>query len=268
MNSFYLDAIRKFEGFAQRAEWDYAQHTNGYGTRALFPGEVIDRAEAERRFQSEINQARAIVERNVPNADEGTKAALTSLTFNAGDKWTRSGLGEALRQGDTEIARELFLQYNKAGGQTLPGLAARRATEADWIGNPQGPFAPGSPVNVRTAAMEVRTAGANTTGNLESINPLPGRPAAPGDVAPRYGDDALDRATAPLPLTTADRVADGMSNAALHAPERRFAQEASALFMLLQLEKISVLTNRSQVKGDEERNEQRPSSQSGGIVRS
>ena len=266
MNSFYLDAIRKFEGFAQRAEWDYAQHTNGYGTRALFAGEVIDRAEAERRFQSEINQARAIVERNVPNADEGTKAALTSLTFNAGDKWTRSGLGEALRQGDTEIARELFLQYNKAGGQTLPGLAARRAAEADWIGNPQGPIAPGSPVDVRTAAMEVRTAGANTNGSLDTINSLP-RPAGPGDVAPRYGDGALDRTHVPL-LSTADRVANGMSDAALHAPERRFAQEASALLMLLQLEKASVLTSRSQVKDDGERNEQRRSSQAGGIMRS
>ena len=266
MNSFYLDAIRKFEGFAQRAEWDYAQHTNGYGTRALFPGEVIDRAEAERRFQSEINQARAIVERNVPNADEGTKAALTSLTFNAGDKWTRSGLGEALRQGDTENARELFLQYNKAGGQTLPGLAARRAAEADWIGNPQGPIAPGSPVDVRTAAMEVRTAGASTNGSLDTINSLP-RPAGLGDVAPRHGNGAFDRAYVPLP-SAADRVADGMSDAALQAPERRFAQEASALLMLLQLEKASVLTSRPQVKDDGERNEQRRSSQAGGIVRS
>ena len=120
MNSFYLDAIKKFEGFAQRAEWDYAQHTNGYGTRALFPGEMIDRAEAERRFQIEIKEARAIVERNAPDADEGTKAALTSLTFNAGDKWTCSGLGEAMRQGDSETARALFLQYTKAGGRPCP----------------------------------------------------------------------------------------------------------------------------------------------------
>ena len=59
-----------------------------------------------------------------------------------------------------------------------------------------------------------------------------------------------------------------MSDAALHAPERRFAQEASALLMLLQLEKASVLTSRSQVKDDGERNEQRRSSQAGGIMRS
>lgn len=145
MNSLYLASIRTFEGFTPQAQWDYAQHSNGYGTRALYPGEVIDRAEAERRFQSEIASARAVVDRHAANADEGTKAALTSLTFNAGEKWTRDGLGEAVRRGDLETARSLFLEYNKAGGKLLAGLAARRAAEAEWIGSPQpsagGPIA-------------------------------------------------------------------------------------------------------------------------------
>lgn len=138
MQSSYLDAIRKFEGFTQKAEWDYAQHTNGFGTKALYPGEVIDKAEADRRFSAEISSARAIVERHAADLDEGTKAALTSLTFNAGDKWTRSGLGEAVRSGDLDGARELFLQYNKAGGEALPGLVARRVAEAAWIGSGLG----------------------------------------------------------------------------------------------------------------------------------
>jgi lysozyme len=137
MNSLYLDSIRTFEGFTPQAQWDYAQHSNGYGTRALYPGEVIDRAEAERRFQSEIASARAVVERHAANADEGTKAALTSLTFNAGEKWTRDGLGDAVRRGDLDTVRSLFLEYNKAGGKLLAGLAARRAAEAEWIGSPQ-----------------------------------------------------------------------------------------------------------------------------------
>ncbi|MGE5510128.1 MAG: glycoside hydrolase family protein [Bacteroidota bacterium] len=135
MNSFYLDAIRKFEGFTPQAQWDYAQISNGYGTRALFPGEVIDRAEAERRFMAEIAGARAIVERHAPNVDEGTKAALTSLTFNAGDKWVRSGLGDAVRRGDMDAVRSLFLEYTKAGGKELQGLVDRRSAEAQWIGN-------------------------------------------------------------------------------------------------------------------------------------
>ncbi len=44
MHSAYLDAIRAFEGYAGQARWDYAQFTNGYGTRAAHPGEVVDRA--------------------------------------------------------------------------------------------------------------------------------------------------------------------------------------------------------------------------------
>lgn len=138
MHNTVLDAIRKFEGFTPKADWDYAQFTNGYGTKAKYAGEVIDKAEADRRFQAEIAQARAIVEKHAPEAPEGTKAALTSLTFNAGDKWTSSGLGEAVRTGDTERARDLFLQYNKAGGEVLPGLVQRRIAEAAWIGQDMG----------------------------------------------------------------------------------------------------------------------------------
>lgn len=146
MNPVYLDTIRRFEGFTDRAQWDYAQHTNGYGTRALYPGEVIDKAEAERRFQSEIADARKVVDRFAPNADEGTKAALTSLTFNAGTTWTKSGLGEAVRAGDLDTARTLFQQYTKAGGETLSGLVARRMAEAAWIGSGVTPDAAASAI--------------------------------------------------------------------------------------------------------------------------
>ncbi len=137
MNS-YIDAIRAFEGFTAEARLDYAQLTNGYGTRAHYAGEVIDRAEAERRFQAEIAGARATVERFAPNADEGTKAALTSLTYNAGPGWTHDGLGDAVRRGDLEQVRAIFCQYCKAGGDVLPGLVSRRAAEALWIGNEPG----------------------------------------------------------------------------------------------------------------------------------
>jgi lysozyme len=246
MNNFYLDAIRKFEGFAQRAEWDYAQHTNGYGTRALFAGEVIDRAEAERRFQAEIGEARAIVERNAPHADEGTKAALTSLTFNAGDKWTRSGLGEALRQGDTETARELFLQYNKAGGQTLPGLAARRIAEAEWFGNPQ----------VVSTEVAARNAGVESLTTAK----LPDATTVAGSTLPQPDDS--QRVIAPAILTSAD-LPTAMSSAT-HVPEQRFAQQASALLVLMQLEKTPLLPDRSQIN---ERDEQRKSAQDGNVVR-
>src|SRR3989304_184669 len=100
MNSPVLNAIRGFEGFTPQAQWDYAQFSNGYGTRAKFAGEVIDKAEADRRFEAAVANARSVVEQHAPRVDEGTKAALTSLTFNAGETWVKSGLGEAVKRGD------------------------------------------------------------------------------------------------------------------------------------------------------------------------
>ena len=199
MNSFYLDSIKKFEGFAPQAQWDYAQHSNGFGTRALHAGEVIDRAEAERRFEAEITSARAVVERHAASADEGTKAALTSLTFNAGEKWTRDGLGDAVRRGDMETARSLFLEYNKAGGKVLAGLAARRAAEAEWIGGPQDP----EPVTPTAFAAGLASVAARSEPGphkpAAELLPIAGGAARVGDRAPLVvGGTVHETAAEPL----------------------------------------------------------------------
>jgi GH24 family phage-related lysozyme (muramidase) len=132
--SDYLNRIKQFEGFYAKPYWDYKQWTSGYGTRASGPNDVVDQAEAERRLQSEIANAAGLVDRFAPNLDPGTRAALTSLTFNAGGKWMESGLGQAIKSGDMDRARATFLQYANAGGQHLPGLAKRRAAEVAWFG--------------------------------------------------------------------------------------------------------------------------------------
>lgn len=133
LESPYLDAIKTFEGFTPRASWDYKQHSIGYGTKARFPGETIDQAEADRRFQSEIGSARDTVRKLGIPLDPGREAALTSLTFNAGPGWMNDGLGQAVRAGNWDEAARRFAQYNKAGGQTLPGLADRRNQELAWM---------------------------------------------------------------------------------------------------------------------------------------
>lgn len=129
----YLDAIKRSEGFAPKAQWDYKQNTNGYGTRALYPGEAIDRDTAEQRFQSEIGKAAGYVDKIAPNAPPGVRAALTSLTFNAGPSWMNAGLGDAVKAGDWQNAAQRFQQYNKAGGETLPALERRRGEEVGWF---------------------------------------------------------------------------------------------------------------------------------------
>ena len=134
MRDDYLNAIKRFEGWTETAKWDYAQNSNGYGTKALFAGEVISRAEAEARFAAEIAEAQAAVAKFAPDLDEGTSAALTSLTFNAGPGWMRSGLGASIKAGDLEAAKVAFVKYVNAGNQRLAGLEARRAAEVQWFG--------------------------------------------------------------------------------------------------------------------------------------
>ena len=165
----FIGAIKQTEGYDARPRWDVKQWTVGYGTRASGPDERIDPAQAEARFNAEITKAANIVDSVNPNLDPGTRAALTSLTFNAGDAWTHSGLGEKIRSGDLDGAKELFLQYNKAGGETNDALSARRAREASWFG--RGDI---SPAEIDPAADRSRHRDAADHGRSGSRQPPPG----------------------------------------------------------------------------------------------
>lgn len=153
MHEFYLEQIKSFEGFAAQAKWDYAQHSVGFGTKARFPGETISPEEAAKRFKGEITAARELVEKYAAQWDEGTKAALTSLTFNSGTRWMSDGLGDAVRAGDIAQVKERFVLYNRAGGEVLPGLVKRRLAESSWIGAaPIGDSATQAPFNLAASS--------------------------------------------------------------------------------------------------------------------
>lgn len=128
-----LDAIKRFEGFSGKPYQDYGQYASGFGTRAR-PGEgPIDRNTAEERLKEELAPAAKFVDLQVPNLPPGVRDAMISLTYNTGGKWADSGLGKALKTGDYDTAKQLFAQYNKAGGQPLEGLTKRRAEELSWF---------------------------------------------------------------------------------------------------------------------------------------
>lgn len=199
----YLDAIKQFEGYAAKARWDYAQNTNGYGTRARFAGEAIDQAEAERRFSAEIKKAADFVDKFAPGLDDGSKAALTSLTYNAGTAWAQSGLGQAVASGDLDTARSLFLQYNKAGGTTLDGLVQRRLQEVAWFGQ-GGPTA--QVANASFAAMASAASGAASVQSAVSDAPS----AAPVSAVPwstaRSTASPIDSSPTTFASLTSDQV--------------------------------------------------------------
>jgi|SRR6185369_10489287 len=145
----YLDAIKGFEGYSPKAAWDYKQSSSGYGTRAQPGDENIppDQLKAihEQRFSDEVGKAAASVDAFAPNLPPGARAALTSLTYNAGPGWQQSGLGEAIKAGDLDKAQSIFLQYNKAGGEVNPGLVTRRQKEAAWFAGQPAPAPQAAP---------------------------------------------------------------------------------------------------------------------------
>lgn len=158
----YIDAIKNSEGYSPVAQWDYKQASSGYGTKAQPGDENIpqDQRQAvyEQRFQDEVGKAAASVDAFNPNLPTGVRAALTSLTYNAGPGWQQSGLGDAVKAGNWDKAQSIFLQYNHVGGKIDPGLTARRQREAAWFGNQratQPQAAPASPATAPSAPLNI-----------------------------------------------------------------------------------------------------------------
>jgi lysozyme len=116
------------DGFHRTAYWDYGQWSIGYGTRSK-KGEVIDKAEAERRLASELASHRARVEAEAKRLNMTFKPhemdALTSFDYNTGS--IRKLLANGTRT-KAEIASKMLL-YIKADGEKLTGLERRRAAE-------------------------------------------------------------------------------------------------------------------------------------------
>lgn len=151
--------LRRREGFNPRAYNDYKQMSIGYGTRAR-PGETsISREEAESRLREEAERARSLVQGFGALMTPQQERALTSLTYNAGTKWMNSGLGQAVKAGDWEAAADRLRQYNKAGGQVLPGLQSRRDEEASWITGRSGGRSMYEPMGVGLGGLQPAPAG-------------------------------------------------------------------------------------------------------------
>lgn len=87
--------LKKDEGYTEKALWDQAsgatqgQYTNGWGTKALEPGEVLtDRVEAERRLKVSINIAihefLSIFKDDLSKINQVRAEAFINMIFNLG----------------------------------------------------------------------------------------------------------------------------------------------------------------------------------------
>lgn len=151
-----LDLIRKEEGFAPQAKWDYRQYSGGYGSKAA-AGETFTRDKAEQYLQRDAAPVLDWVRRNAAGATTDQKRALVSFGYNLGtDDLDR--LLPDIQAGNWSRVAERMKGFNKAGGEVLPGLVNRRAREAALIagGQPSGgamPVDPSERLRMQAAAL-------------------------------------------------------------------------------------------------------------------
>jgi len=134
INEAGLALIKEFEGLHLTPyQCPSRVWTIGYGhTRTVRPGMVITSGQAEQLLQEDLRSAELGVTRlvQVPLSDNQF-AALVSFVFNVGiGNLERSTLLRLLNRGWYEQVPAQLTRWNKAHGETLGGLARRRAAEA------------------------------------------------------------------------------------------------------------------------------------------
>jgi len=127
----YVDFIKKAEGFAPKAVWDYAQHSIGYGTRGQ-PNETITPAQADARLRQELKAHEQRVDKyaaqNNMQLNSNQRAALISYDFNTGRV---EGVFKRAGGDPNNIPQAIRNGIKTANGQVLQGLVNRRNAEAD-----------------------------------------------------------------------------------------------------------------------------------------
>lgn len=132
--------IEAFEGLSLRAYWDRTGrvftigygHTNAAGPPRVTSGMVITKDVADQILAADLASVEIEVEHyiKVP-LTQFQFDPLISFQFNTGwlGKPTCS-LTKAVNSGNTQLADEDFMLYDRSGGEVLPGLIRRRHGEA------------------------------------------------------------------------------------------------------------------------------------------
>lgn len=137
-----IDFIKQKEGFRERAYWDYAQYSIGYGsacTKDEYPNGITE-AQADillremlQGFEKKLDK---FLQENYITLRDNQYDALISLTYNIGSGWMKeSALATLLKNGtysNNELASAIGIWCHvKSNGVTSihDGLVARRISE-------------------------------------------------------------------------------------------------------------------------------------------
>ena len=207
--------IKKKEGFSATSYSDHKQHSIGYGTKAKFAGEVIDKAEADKRLDANIAIFRAGVlkrkEKYGYDWDDKQVDALTSFAYNGGLGWIDQVTDNGNRDNET-IANKMLL-YNKASGKTLDALVTRRQEESAMFstgGSSDGTTAPNNEaVSPTSRTDQIQQRENNSTNTPQGQN----------------AQQAYAGNSSPTPSTSGANSTNNSSSSKSDLPERSTTQE-------------------------------------------
>lgn len=133
-----LEFIRRKEGFSENATWDKRQYSSGYGTKGK-PGEVLTRAEAEKRMREHVAGIDDYIGANIKvPLSQAQHDALTSFAYNLGIG-ALDEIKDDINKGDFSTVAARMRTFNKAKddvtGELVEnrGLTARRDEEASML---------------------------------------------------------------------------------------------------------------------------------------
>lgn len=122
-----IDLIKRFEGCALKAYWDYKGYSVGYGHLGVPKETTITREEAERLLQEDLIkfEQKVMIYDLVYHWTQNEFDALVSYAYNIG---SIKGLVADGTRTHTEIAEE-WTRHDMAGGKHLSALRKRREAE-------------------------------------------------------------------------------------------------------------------------------------------
>lgn len=109
-------------------------HTAAAGPPTPVRGMTITHADALAYLALDLPQYEVAVEKRLPNVPQHVYDGAVSFCFNVGPgNFTKASWPALYASGNMIAAEASLKQWDRAGGQVLPGLARRRAEEADMI---------------------------------------------------------------------------------------------------------------------------------------
>ena len=124
-----LEFIIRQEGFHKVCKDEGTQFTNGYGTKAKYKGEVIDRQEALKRLKIYYLKKLKYTKKTYPNLTQSQARVVTAIFFNLGSASKKPNLHKSLTTKSLPSIKKQLITCIGNNPRYKKGLAGRRKRE-------------------------------------------------------------------------------------------------------------------------------------------